>query len=595
MSQRRLSSKTDAGTVLLHALLVGLVAVLFGTGIRIAADRPGLEWLALLDPVLPVEELWLKHMLAGVGLTAIAAAYVSYMRYFGLWQRIRLDRARMAGLLRGSQARRSTLNVCLSWILLLSLLIEIVTGVQLYLGAGRVVLDIHLLAAGVLVGAILLHVVMHAIVGGLPQLLRIVRPSGWPKPAMGWPDLVAKRLAELEQRTHHPQPTESRELHRRQGERLQAHPLAVMAAAVVSVIVTAGMVEQGTRTTLGLAAVATGSAPVIDGDLSDPVWRRAEVAEVMTTGGTNFGGSGETRVEIRGVHDGRNAYFAFIWADPTRSLKHLPLVKRADGWHLVHTRFDAGDEGRYHEDKFSVLFARSVRAIVGAAIHLSPAPLSSAPRPSNGRGYHYTSGAILDVWQWRAASAPNGGLMEDGYFGPPAEQVRSQAADGAARYAGGYGLDPGTDGAILNFSRDALKREGSAVTPLRLPAEPALAAAALGRLDDDPEHSETDGALWCLPIERSVTYSPAADRAFAPGAVIAGVIAIGQPGGDRGSVRAAGRWAAGRWTLEVVRALQTGSGFDTEIATGTMMWVAAFDHVQTRHTRHLRPIRLELR
>ena len=55
------------------------------------------------------------------------------------------------------------------------------------------------------------------------------------------------------------------------------------------------------------------------------------------------------------MHDGTYAYFLFTWEDSTRSLKHLPLVKEADGWHLLHSGFQLGDEHQYNEDKFSVL------------------------------------------------------------------------------------------------------------------------------------------------------------------------------------------------------------------------------------------------
>ncbi|MFM9735690.1 ethylbenzene dehydrogenase-related protein, partial [Streptomyces niveiscabiei] len=55
-----------------------------------------------------------------------------------------------------------------------------------------------------------------------------------------------------------------------------------------------------------------------------------------------------------------------------------------------------------------------------------------------------------------------------------------------------------------------------------------------------------------------------------------------------------GRWAGGRWTLEVSRRLATGSAFDVEIRSGVLMWLATFDHAHKRHSRHLRPLRLQL-
>jgi hypothetical protein len=79
--------------------------------------------------------------------------------------------------------------------------------------------------------------------------------------------------------------------------------------------------------------------------------------------------------------------------------------------------------------------------------------------------------------------------------------------------------------------------------------------------------------------------------------VIPGAI-LGEGGfaGDRGDVRATANWEAGRWTLELVRELDTGSRFDVPVRPGepVFVWVSVFDHTQTRHSRHMRPIRLEL-
>ena len=78
------------------------------------------------------------------------------------------------------------------------------------------------------------------------------------------------------------------------------------------------------------------------------------------------------------------------------------------------------------------------------------------------------------------------------------------------------------------------------------------------------------------------------------GTVIPGVILGGESSGDRADVRSAARWASGLWALEVKRRLDTTSKFDVPIKTGVFMRVAAFDHSQIRHTRHVRPIRIEV-
>ncbi|MGB9166464.1 MAG: hypothetical protein WCC41_18775 [Rhodomicrobium sp.] len=42
------------------------------------------------------------------------------------------------------------------------------------------------------------------------------------------------------------------------------------------------------------------------------------------------------------------------------------------------------------------------------------------------------------------------------------------------------------------------------------------------------------------------------------------------------------------------RRLDTGGAFDVAIKTGALMWVAAFDHAETWHTYHVRPLELEV-
>jgi hypothetical protein len=66
--------------------------------------------------------------------------------------------------------------------------------------------------------------------------------------------------------------------------------------------------------------------------------------------------------------------------------------------------------------------------------------------------------------------------------------------------------------------------------------------------------------------------------------------------GDRGDVRAKAEWRQGRWTLEARRALDTGSPFDVAFAPGKPVYitVAAYNRTQTRHSEHIRPVRIVL-
>ena len=148
---------------------------------------------------------------------------------------------------------------------------------------------------------------------------------------------------------------------------------------------------------------------------------------VTTTGGGNFDGRGETRIEIRAVHDDTWAYFLFIWEDPTRSLKHLPLVKEADGWRVLHNGLTSGDESDFHEDKFSVLLTTSDVMLAGdRTFHSSPHSIPGAPESMTGRGLHFSTAGYADVWEWRATSGSTG-WMDDAHFGPPLEPTPMQA------------------------------------------------------------------------------------------------------------------------------------------------------------------------
>ena len=92
----------------------------------------------------------------------------------------------------------------------------------------------------------------------------------------------------------------------------------------------------------------------------------------------------------------------------------------------------------------------------------------------------------------------------------------------------------------------------------------------------------------------SVPYSAEADAQIPIGTVLPGVIINGEFTGDRADIRCAARWAAGHWTLEIARKMDTRSKYDIPIKNGVFMRVAAFDHTQIRHTRQIRPMRLEV-
>jgi hypothetical protein len=612
--------KTDYGTVILHWLLVAATAAAFISGLRIASETPDRTWINLLDAILPCTSVWTLHIKSAVALTGIALAYAIYLARSGLTRRVQLDKMRLRGLVGRRRARLAAVSALLTWGFFAAMLILIASGGLLYFGlfAGFTVTTAHWLASWAIPAFIGLHVLVHARIGGTSQLFRIIRPGPLPPPP---PRLDAAELltmlveqggragaeAKVPLQPAAPEGHGKHEPRRRQASRasrerrrnvtLQTNPLLVAAAAAMTatwiLLATNWLVVD----TLQIHRIASGDAPVLDGDTSDPVWRNVEPLSLVTNQGGNFDGKGESRVQIRAVHDGTWAYFLFTWEDPTRSLKQLPLIKRVDGWHLLHDGYERGDERAFNEDKFAVLFTTLDATLAGdRTFHASPHPIPDAPATMSGRGLHYTTaeGVYADVWQWKATSGGPTGWMDDDHFGPPLEPTATQVSN-RAPYRGGFAHDPGTANYSDNFVPPSDPKGGDGfVRPLRLPKDMVATGNAMGLINLDPDVGESDGARWFMTEAETVPYTPELDRAIPVGTVVPGVIVSGEYSGDRADIRCAARWASGHWALEVARRLDTHSQYDVPLKSGVFMRVAAFDHSEIRHTRHVRPIRIEV-
>jgi hypothetical protein len=623
--------KTDYGTIILHWTFVAAFAVALVTGLRIATETPDRTWINWFDAVLPRDSVWVAHMQAAIVLVAVAIGYIVYMLRSGLGRRVQLDKVRLRGLFGRGQARLSAVIALMYWIFFVTMSGLLVSGGLLYFGfySGYDVAMLHWVGTWVILAFVVLHVLTQFKSGGVSQLLRIFRPAPLPAPpprldAIELLGLLAEQSARASQsensdappevpshplqprpdtrrdRTHEPDPAPRPKAGpaRSRNPTLQANAFVVATAAALTGASLLVATDRLTVDSVQIRRINPADAPILDGDTSDRAWRGVKPFSLLTGEGGNFDGKGEARIEIRAVHDGTYAYFLFTWEDSTRSLKQLPLVKEADGWHLLHSGFQLGDEHQYNEDKFSVLLTTmDVTLAGGRTFHPGPQPVAGAPATMSGRGLHYTAAGYADVWQWKATSGGPTGWMDDAHFGPPLDPTPMQAAN-VVPYKGGFAPDPGTANYRDNFTVEADTsggpRRSRLVAPLRLPKDVAATTDALGDIDLDPTHGESDGARWFMTEKDSVPYSTDVDARIPMGTVIPGVILGGEFSGDRADVRCAARWASGLWALEVKRRLDTTSEFDVPIKTGVFMRVAAFDHSQIRHTRHVRPIRIEV-
>jgi hypothetical protein len=226
--------------------------------------------------------------------------------------------------------------------------------------------------------------------------------------------------------------------------------------------------------------------------------------------------------------------------------------------------------------------------------HAGQTPIAGQPTTLSGRGLHFTpqEGMYANVWEWKATSTATG-FCDNDHFGPPVKATAEQR-EGKAPYRGGFTPNPGTANYSNNFEPQPPNGYNQPIRPLRLPKDYKAMTAAMGKIDLDQNHSESDSARWYMTEGESVPYFEEYDAEIPVGTVIPGVIMAGKYSGDRADVRCAARWAGGRGVFEATRRLDTKSQYAIPISTGTFMRVVAFDHSQIRHTRHVRPIRLEV-
>jgi len=375
--------KTDYGTIILHWLLVAAICIAFLTGLRIATEGPDRAWINAIDFILPQAGVWTSHIKAAIVLLGVSIAHAIYLVKSGLSRRIKLDKVRLRGLAGPKPVRLGAVSVLLTWIFFGTMVTLIISGGLLYFGifAGYSALMVHWFAAWVVPAFACLHILIHFRIGGMSQLLRIFRPERLPPPpprldAVELLTLLAEKTAQqpaaepqdVPRAPLQPEPPFRDDQHERADEvrRLAARPdpggaavrrrnvtlqaNAFVTAAAIAITGASAFVaaDYVAVDSLQVRRIASVDAPILDGDTSDPIWRSSPPFSIMTNQGGNFDGRGESRVDVRAVHDGTWAYFLFTWEDPTRSLKQLPLIKRIDGWHVLHDGYDRGDEQAFN-------------------------------------------------------------------------------------------------------------------------------------------------------------------------------------------------------------------------------------------------------
>lgn len=539
---KTLTQRSPATTVFLHSMWVLLLIVSTLTGFRIRSDDPN-SLLALISVILPQGDVWFWHIISGVVLIGL---FFSYLWFY------RLRRKRFIPKNKQLSARPAhTLSYSL---LLLLVLNSLVTGI-LHLADvnSNAINTLHRLSAYGYGVFIVLHLLAHAKQAGIKALLRIIRPTR-----------SIKFLA---------------------------------SSATVCILIIALFAIWVFNNSTTLNAVYTQELITVDGRANEKSWQNAPSVSVVTEHGANLY-EGQSKVTIKALYDKANIYFHITWQDPTRSQKHLPLLKTKQGWQIQQSGFVKADENQFYEDKFAILLANADMFANVKSIHLGKQPLTDKPEPLNSRGFHYTTNnKIYDLWHWQSVRSNMHYQADDSHFGPPLVVAKSfprtfeERKDGTyGRYTAGYQKDPpnGSDWSGISMNWETYK--GAFTQPRRLPIE----EDDLKSLKDISLNTDiSDEGNWWLTWDDTKPYSPIDDN-YPIGTLLPSVLITSQRMGDRGNIEAYGYWKEGCWHLEMKRALNTNSPYDVALNNQTYLWFAVFDHTQTRHSRHMRPLRLNL-
>ncbi len=302
-------------------------------------------------------------------------------------------------------------------------------------------------------------------------------------------------------------------------------------------------------------SVKTDMVPVIDGDISDAVWDKAQPLYIPVSGGNNPG-----IVTVKSLYNDTHVFIQSQWGDPTFS------ILRGGGSWLWN---DTGDEEWTHtlggsEDRIAFQWDMNTTDFEtqGCFVKCHGDPVTYLSNP----------GERTDIWHMKAARSL--GAIDSMQIGTPTI-VEYQPVDGEFILKGyaddkyvTYDEEPWSedggrhgDGGGSTYARN---RNASKGAPKYIEKDPYdwLDAMILNQFEIDA------GETWVADPDDVANYDAqnvkdAWDNYDTLGAVVPERI-IRPPTGSRGDVLQSGKWVDEMWTVETMRLLETGNDDDVQ-------------------------------
>jgi len=283
--------------------------------------------------------------------------------------------------------------------------------------------------------------------------------------------------------------------------------------------------------------------------LDDPVWRKAEAAQLLVEGREKSTGGNGT-VTTRALYTADSLYFLFKWKDPTRSITKQSWQFDGQKWHHLQG----------NEDRIALLFEITrinKFATRGCAVTChSPADV---PRD---KWKFATKTAVEkgDLWHWKAARSAPYNYADDAWLTLAGNPTGSYRETGRRKDtgAGGDVKNQTVDGSRPYYMQNPDKKTS---VPVFLLMEEAI------KITDYSAFKTGDTIPYRLPIKSS---------------------------GSRFDVKAISRHADGGWMVMLYRKLDT--GHEDDVTFNSMksysFALAVFDDSGSDHSKATEPMTL---
>ena len=301
----------------------------------------------------------------------------------------------------------------------------------------------------------------------------------------------------------------------------------------------------GLASASNLVAVYTTEIITLDGNPSEAAWAKATAIEIPTVAGI-----GATTVTMKALYDDQNLYILARWLDGSKTESVL-----INGWEYKNGKWETWNDtvtGRHDEDRFA--FQWEIDTVEGFASLGCQAichPGQSGWKETGLRMHTKNPGERTDEWHWKAGRSNPLGIIHDKYVD---DKVDPEDVE-AGHHGDGKGF----------YSRNRNKEKTG---PVYIETNPADKVDATFMFQSEI----TDGEAVPLASYTGVI----AEGRLLPGRVLIESKAVG----DVADPKVKGVFHGGYWTLEIKRALNTGSDKDVQFdpAKTNHFGVAVFDN-----------------